>query len=118
MGLAEILGTNSETSLPRSNGELVFEKPWESRAFGLAAALAEAGVFNWSDFQASLISAIADRDEAKPYRYYECWLAALEALVVGRGVISKQDLDVLVEDFSKRPHGHDHRHYHVRGHEH
>ena len=27
---------------PRSNGELVFEAPWESRSFGMAVALSEA----------------------------------------------------------------------------
>ena len=30
------------TDLPRRNGELVFEAPWESRAFGLAAAYLQA----------------------------------------------------------------------------
>ena len=29
---------------PRSNGELVFAEPWESRAFGMAVTLYEAGV--------------------------------------------------------------------------
>ena len=28
---------------PRANGELVFEAPWESRAFGVAVALHESG---------------------------------------------------------------------------
>ena len=28
---------------PRSNGELVFEAPWESRSFGMAVALSEPG---------------------------------------------------------------------------
>ena len=30
---------------PRSNGELVFAAPWESRAFGLAMALHDGGLF-------------------------------------------------------------------------
>ena len=72
MSLVENLGTDSITSLPRLNGELVFKEPWESRAFGMAAALADLGVFDWSDFQASLIETIAERestrDEAEPYR--------------------------------------------------
>ena len=28
-------------ALPRKNGELVFEAPWEGRAFGLAVALSD-----------------------------------------------------------------------------
>lgn len=41
---------------PRSNGELVFAEPWESRAFGMAVTLYDAGVFTWPDFQAALIA--------------------------------------------------------------
>ena len=44
---------------PRSNGELVFAEPWESRAFGMAVTLYEAGVFAWPQFQAALIARIA-----------------------------------------------------------
>ena len=39
---------------PRSNGELVFSEPWESRAFGMAVILYEAGAFTWPRFQAAL----------------------------------------------------------------
>ncbi|MEX3010619.1 nitrile hydratase accessory protein [Hoeflea sp. TYP-13] len=120
MSLVEKLGTDSETSLPRSNGELVFEEPWESRAFGMAAALADLGIFDWSDFQQSLITSIAKcepgQDGLPSYRYYERWFAALEALVVERGLISTAELDTLVTDFCKRPHGHDHDH--ADGHHH
>jgi hypothetical protein len=41
---------------PRSNGELVFTEPWESRAFGLALTLYDADVFEWSQFQAALVA--------------------------------------------------------------
>ena len=45
---------------PRANGELVFAAPWESRVFGLAAALRERGLFSWDEFRAELIAAIDD----------------------------------------------------------
>lgn len=123
MSLIDNLGPESKAPLPRSNGELVFEEPWESRAFGIAAALADQGVFDWQDFQGSLITAIADYEKdhdsiEKPYRYYERWFAALEALVVGGGLVSKEELDDLVTDFCKRPPGHDHDHHHDHGHGH
>ena len=40
-GSADRLIANMEGSaaLPRKNGELVFEAPWEGRAFGIAVAL-------------------------------------------------------------------------------
>ncbi len=44
---------------PRSNGELAFAAPWESRAFGMAVTLHEAGAFTWPQFQAALIARIA-----------------------------------------------------------
>lgn len=123
MSLVESLGVNSSTPLPRSNGELVFEEPWESRAFGIAAVLTDKGVFNWDEFRDNLIAAIEDYEQkhdsiAHPYRYYERWYAALEALVTETGAISKEDLDAKVADFEKRPPGHDHDHDHDHGHDH
>jgi len=97
--------------LPRSNGELVFEQPWESRAFGLAAALADLGVFSWKDFQSSLITEVAahQRDPGD-YVYYERWLGALEALLTERGIVSAADIDDRADVLCHRPAGHDHRH--------
>jgi nitrile hydratase accessory protein len=116
------LSLDTATSLPRSNGELVFEEPWEGRAFGMAAALADQEVFSWRDFQASLICAIAAHEargtEAQPYRYYERWLAALESLVVTRGLVATRDIDERVAEFTCRPKGHDHNHDHGDGHGH
>ena len=72
---------------PRSNGELVFAEPWESRAFGMAVALYEADVFTWPQFQGALIARIAAWQstaiEGSQWRYYDHWLGALED-VLGR----------------------------------
>lgn len=68
--------------LPRRNGEMVFEAPWEGRAFGLAAAYVEASGVGWAAFRAHLIAAIADLPEGTPY--YEAWVEALERLVAER----------------------------------
>ncbi len=43
---------------PRSNGELVFSEPWESRIFGMAVSMHQAGCFEWAAFQGELIAAI------------------------------------------------------------
>jgi nitrile hydratase accessory protein len=116
------LSLDAATSLPRSNGELVFVEPWESRAFGMAVALADQKIFSWKDFQGSLISAIAAHQtighETQPYRYYERWLAALESLVVERGLVATRDIDQRVAEFICRPKGHDHKHHHSDGHGH
>jgi len=65
--------------LPRRNGELAFDAPWQSTVFALAAAVIE-NAFNGDrePFRQRLIDAIA----AEPGRpYWESWTAALEALV-------------------------------------
>lgn len=113
------LDASSVEGLPRANGELVFEQPWESRAFGLAAALADQGLFTWKDFQDGLIAEVA-ADESQPgeYRYYERWLGALEVLLLERGVVSVADIDDRADVLCHRPAGHDHRHEHDHEHDH
>lgn len=70
--------------LPRRNGELVFDAPWESRAFGLAAAYLEASGQGWDAFRPHLISAIAELPASTPY--YEAWVAALDRLIAADGL--------------------------------
>jgi nitrile hydratase accessory protein len=68
---------------PRRNGELVFEAPWQGRAFGLALVLVESLGLQWNDFQRHLIAAIG---EAPDTPYYESWVEALERLLGEHGV--------------------------------
>ena len=63
---------------PRRNGELVFDAPWEARAFGLALALLQSEGLGWDAFRPHLVAAIAARPDAP---YYECLVEALEAFV-------------------------------------
>jgi nitrile hydratase accessory protein len=108
---------------PMLNGELVFEAPWQGRAFGIACSLAEQGIYEWDDFRARLIEQIgsfdrdvAMRDPAPEYRYYEHFLRALEALLVERGLVAAGELESRIGAFAARPHGHDHRdHDHHHG---
>ncbi|HET6794891.1 MAG TPA: hypothetical protein VFH45_10630 [Acidimicrobiales bacterium] len=62
---------------PRRNGELVFEAPWEGRAFGMAVALLQHHGLGWEDFRCHLVAAIARRPDAA---YYEHFVDALAAL--------------------------------------
>ena len=70
--------------LPRRNGELVFDAPWESRAFGLAAAYLDASGQDWATFRNHLMAAIADLPDETPY--YEAWVVALDRLLVADGL--------------------------------
>ena len=78
-----------EAPLPRDNGEIVFEEPWQGRALGMAVvALDRLGV-RWPEFRRHLASAIAARsasqDESRATAYYAAWLDALERLLAERG---------------------------------
>jgi nitrile hydratase accessory protein len=72
-------------ALPRRNGELVFEAPWEGRAFAMAIAAVDRLGLHWEDFRRHLIAAI----EAQPDRsYYDSWVVALEALLAEQGILN------------------------------
>lgn len=78
-----------DAALPRRNGELVFEAPWQGRAFAMALAVVERLGLDWSDFQRHLIREIAAHPDTP---YYDCWVEALEALVVEQGLATPADL--------------------------
>jgi nitrile hydratase accessory protein len=118
------LDVSGPAAPPRSNGELVFTEPWESRAFGMAVALVDAGAFTWDAFRDRLVARIATweaehGDEDPGFRYYACWLDALEDVLVVGGVLATADVASRSARFTERPAGHDHRddgHGHGHGH--
>ena len=68
----------SDLDLPRRNGELAFDAPWQSRVFALTAAVVDhAFGGDREPFRQQLINAIAS-EPGRPY--WESWTAALEAL--------------------------------------
>jgi len=72
-------------SIPRSGDEPVFREPWEAKAFALAVALHEAGLFTWAVPRHEAIDEIAAAGAGDDgSRYYEHWLAALEKMVAAK----------------------------------
>jgi nitrile hydratase accessory protein len=82
---------------PRRNGEIIFDAPWESRTFGIAAVLQEQGRWTWEEFAARFEEPPAG-DE--PETYYRSWLAALESLLIERGVLTDEEIDAREAQFS------------------
>jgi nitrile hydratase accessory protein len=70
---------------PQSDGEPVFDAPWQARAFAMAVYLNETGVFHWSEWADRFSRRIAEfeiRDEiSSSDAYYKLWLETLEAFV-------------------------------------
>jgi nitrile hydratase accessory protein len=92
---------------PLKDGEPVFGSPWESRAFSVAMALHEQGVFtDWEEFRSRLIAEIAEWERGNQGRldawnYYALWLAALERLVVDKGLVSRREIDARARGCAK-----------------
>jgi nitrile hydratase accessory protein len=123
-----ISNMDEQVALPRKNGELVFESPWEARAFGLAVALNEQGAYPWSNFSQGLAQEIAAAEAAQePSAYYERWLATLENLVINAGLVTRAELDAMAAEQARldhhehdhdHDHDHEHHHHHHNGHNH
>jgi nitrile hydratase accessory protein len=94
-------------SPPRSNGEIVFDAPWERRVFGLTVALSRSGQFAWDAFRDRLIARIAE-DVARPY--WKSWAAAFEDVLDASAAVAPAELDAQHRTFVDRRPGHDHHH--------
>src|ERR1700741_4956539 len=76
--------------LPRDEGGPVFAEPWQAQAFALAVRLSEQGRFTWKEWAGALageLKAAANLGEPDGGSGdYPHWLAALERLVVEKGL--------------------------------
>jgi nitrile hydratase accessory protein len=83
------LGTDAP--LPRDNGELVFEEPWQGRVLGMGVVTLERLGLSWADLRVHLAESIRRHgyDPAQPAAsaYYSAFLDALEALLAERGIL-------------------------------
>jgi nitrile hydratase accessory protein len=115
------LAIDGPAAPPRANGELLFAAPWESRAFGMAVSLYDAGAFAWPDFQAALIARIAEWEAHpgdRPWNYYQHWLGALEDLLARDASVLAREVTERAEALASRPAGHDHDHDEPHDHAH
>ncbi len=107
-GIREMDGT---AALPRQNGELIFEAPWESRAFGIAVALEAQGNYSWRQFRDELVEEIAAAEaQSQESTYYERWLASLEKLLLKLDVVSPEELEARHAEYESGLHDEDGHH--------
>lgn len=86
--------------LPREMDGPVFAEPWQAQAFALAVELREAGHFTWGEWTQALAAEIAAArakgetigavDDGR--HYYDHWLAALERLVIAKGLAEPKSM--------------------------
>jgi nitrile hydratase accessory protein len=86
--------------VPRQNGELVFDAPWQGRVFGMAIALSEQGVVPWEEFRRALIEAVAAAEaRGGEFHYYEVWLTAFERVLAAHGLVAAGELEEATYQF-------------------
>ena len=91
----------------------MFAEPWQAQAFALAVTLSEHGHFTWKEWAAALadeLKAAAKRGEPDDgTHYYAHWLAALERLVVEKGLTDREAMrhrrEAWTEAYLHTPHG-------------
>jgi nitrile hydratase accessory protein len=100
-------------SIPRDQEGPVFEEPWQATAFALAVRLSAEGRFTWKEWAAALADelrvAAQDGEPDDGSRYYHYWLAALERLVVTKGLSDLPTLlarkEAWADAYRHTPHG-------------
>jgi nitrile hydratase accessory protein len=96
-----IEGLSDDLAVPRKNGELQFEAPWEARVFGMAVAMYDDRQFAWDDFRLRLVQEIAEAEvHCDDSGYYERWLGSFERLLLETGVLSPDELDQRTAEFA------------------
>lgn len=96
----QIANMDGNVALPRDNGELVFEAPWEGRAFSLAVAMNEDQLYEWVEFRDHLANEIVSTSQSDAASsYYEQWLLSLEKLVIEKGLVTLEELDARTVEY-------------------
>jgi len=82
--------------LPKSSdGEPVFPEPWAAEAFAMTVHLHERGLFTWSEWAKTLSRELHQPGRAEDGSdYFDCWVAALSAILVKLGVA---DADMILD---------------------
>jgi nitrile hydratase accessory protein len=92
-----------KSSLPRKNGELVFQEPWEGKIFAMAVALSQKDLYPWNDFRDKLIEEITRAEKNDPEHetethYYEHWQKAFENILVEKNIVTHEQLAELMAE--------------------
>ncbi|WP_208250169.1 nitrile hydratase accessory protein [Rhizobium sp. T1470] len=82
--------------LPKSSdGEPVFPEPWAAEAFAMTVHLHEQGIFTWGEWAETLSRELHQPGRAEDGGdYFDCWVAALSAILVKLGVA---DADMILD---------------------
>lgn len=90
-----------------------FAEPWQARAFALAVLASRQGCFTWSEWTHALGRELQRASDAESptagASYFECWLTALQSLLMGKGAVAQAELHerrrAWEDAYRRTPHG-------------
>ncbi len=99
--------------IPSNQQDPTFNEPWEAQAFAITVAMHRRGAFSWNEWAETLGEQIrlaqAHGDPDLGATYYLHWLAALEKLVLKKGIADQGTLSLYQEAWhraaDRTPHG-------------
>ena len=108
----QLAASAASAPITRDGDGPVFPAPWAARAFALAVALNERGLFTWSEWAETLgaeLRKAEQRGSADPEDYWRAWLSALERMLASKQLAESADLADLREVWRRAaeatPHG-------------
>ena len=97
-----------------TDDQIVFQSPWHSQLFAITVQLSESGNFTWKEF-VDVFGKSLNRARIKKENldgnddYFNCWLEALEVIIVSKEIGNPKILSVLKKDwinaYLSTPHG-------------
>jgi nitrile hydratase accessory protein len=90
-----------------------FAEPWQARAFAVAVLASRQGCFTSSEWTYALgreLQHVPDAAaQATEAGYFECWLSALQSLLVSKGLMGQGELlarrNAWEDAYRRTPHG-------------
>lgn len=98
---------------PETEPGPAFAEPWQARAFAIAVLASQEGCFSWSEWTQALGRELQRASDLDPHApgagYFDCWLRALQSLLIGKGAIGNGELrerkDAWEDAYRRTPHG-------------
>lgn len=98
-GIHDLGGMHGLGPIAAETNEPVFHADWERRVFGVMIATFAGGNYNVDEFRHGI-----ERMKPADYlstSYYEHWLHTIEANLIEKGVITRQELDDRIARLAK-----------------
>ena len=97
----------------RDGQGVAFAQPWQARAFAIAVLASRQGCFTWPEWTRALSRELQSVSDADPQvaaeRYFDCWLSALQSLLIGKGAVGQAELHerkhAWEDAYRRTPHG-------------